>query len=104
MALEQVAQVNPDVTGAAASAKHGDARLRLLYPLSNSGERFGLRQKTLRQRRNLGDFARHRATDARLSHLRERTHRWRTEDSRCGAAGVARHRYGSIPGRAAQLS
>ena len=66
--FEQVAQINADMTRAAAPAEHDDARLGLLDPFGDRGEQIGARQQTLGHRRNFGGLARHRACGLRFSH------------------------------------
>ena len=66
--FEKVAQINADMTRAAAPAENDDARLGLLDPFGDRGEHIGTREKTLGRRRNFGDLARHRACGLRFSH------------------------------------
>ena len=65
--LEQVAQIDADMTRAAAPAEDDHPRLRLLDPRDDLLQRIGSRQETRGGRGDLRDLARHRAGGG-LSH------------------------------------
>ena len=74
--FEKVAQIDPDMTGAAAPAENNDARPGPLEPARDRREHIGTREKTLGRRGDFGGLACHCASRMRFSHRRPRTRPW----------------------------